>query len=274
VKESKQSASAPRSSGLRQTASRRGEEGAVIAGVRLTHPDRVLYRRQGLTKRDLARFYEAIADWILPHLQDRPTALVRCPTGAEGACFYQKHAGASTPNVLRRVKIREKTQVAEYLVVDSLPALIGMVQIGILEIHTWNSVAADLERPNRLVFDLDPGPGVAWSRVVEGARLIRERLGAAGLESFVKTTGSTGLHVVAPLRPGPSWDEGSAFARAVAEGFEREDPRRFVAHMAKADREGRIFIDYLRNLRGATSIAGYSTRARPDAPVSTPLGWD
>jgi DNA ligase D len=234
--------------------------------VRLTHPDRVLYARQGVTK--------AIADRILPHLTDRPTALVRCPEGAEGECFYQKHAGASTPDVLRRVKIKEKTKVGEYLVVDSLPALIGLVQIGILEIHTWNSEVADLDRPNRLVFDLDPGPGVAWPKVVEAARLVRARLEAAGLESFVKTTGSKGLHVVTPLRPGPTWDEGSAFARRLAEDLEREDPRGFVAHMAKADREGRIFVDYLRNLRGATSVAAYSTRATPDAPISTPIGWD
>jgi bifunctional non-homologous end joining protein LigD len=245
----------PRSARSHQTLSRRMADEATVAGVRLTHSDRVLYARQGLTKRDLARFYEEIADWILPHLKDRPTALVRCPEGADGQCFYQKHAGASTPDVLRRVRIREKTKVAEYLVVDSLKALIGLAQIGVLEIHTWNSVVADLERPDRLVFDLDPGPGVAWARVVDAARLIRARLEAAGLESFVKTTGGKGLHVVTPLRPGPTWDEASVFARSMAERIEREDPRRFVAHMAKVDREGRIFIDYLRNVRGATSVA-------------------
>jgi bifunctional non-homologous end joining protein LigD len=246
----------------------------VVAGVRLTHADRVLYPVQKTTKRDLALFYESIADWILPHLADRPTALVRCPEGMGKECFYQKHVGVWAPDSLRRVKIREKTKIGEYLVVDSLPALVGLVQLGILEIHTWNSVVEHLERPNRVVFDLDPGPGVPWTRVIEGARLIRERLLALGLESFVKTTGGKGLHVVVPLSPGPTWDEGAEFARRLAESVAREDPRGYVSHMAKSARQGKIFIDYLRNVRGATSVAAYSTRAKAQAPVSVPLGWD
>src|SRR5205823_8165908 len=207
---------------------------------RLPHPHRVLYPKQGVTKRDLALFYVSIADWILPHLKDRPTTLVRCPEGTEGECFYQKHTGYWAPDTVRRVKIKEKTKIGEYLVVDSLPALIGLVQIGILEIHTWNSLAADLEHQNRLVFDLDPGPGVEWRRVVDGARLIREHLRAHGLESFVKTTGGKGLHVVVPLSPGPTWQDGSRFAHAVAEDVAREDPQGFLARMAKAERTGRI----------------------------------
>jgi len=255
-------------------ASAKGPGDAVVAGVRLTHADRVLYPAQKTTKRDLALFYESIADWILPHLQDRPTALVRCPEGVAKECFYQKHVGTWAPESLRRVKIREKTKVGEYLVVDSLPALVGLVQLGILEIHTWNSVVEHLERPDRVVFDLDPGPGVPWTRVIEGARLIRERLRALELESFVKTTGGKGLHVVVPLSPGPTWDEGADFARKLAEGVAREDPRGYVSHMAKSARQGKIFIDYLRNVRGATSVAAYSTRAKAEAPVSVPLGWD
>ncbi len=256
------------------TASANAPGEAVVAGVRLTHADRVLYPIQKTTKRDLALFYESIADRILPHLEDRPTALVRCPEGVAKECFYQKHVGAWAPDSLRRVKIREKTKVGEYLVVDSLPALVGLVQLGILEIHTWNSVVEQLERPNRVVFDLDPGPGVPWTRVIEGARLIRERLLALALESFVKTTGGKGLHVVVPLSPGPTWDEGADFARKLAESVAREDPRGYVSHMAKSARQGKIFIDYLRNVRGATSVAAYSTRAKPQAPVSVPLGWD
>ncbi|HEV8530620.1 MAG TPA: DNA ligase D [Methylomirabilota bacterium] len=255
-------------------ASVKGPGEAVVAGVRLTHADRVLYPAPKTTKRDLALFYESIADWILPHLAGRPTALVRCPEGVAKECFYQKHVGTWAPESLRRVKIRERTKIGEYLVVDSLAALIGLVQIGILEIHTWNSVVERLEQPDRLVFDLDPGPGVTWKRVVEGARLIRERLLALHLESFVKTTGGKGLHVVAPLSPGPTWDEGAAFARTLAQGIAREDPRGYVAHMAKSVRQGKIFIDYLRNVRGATSVAAYSTRAKPSAPVSVPLGWE
>jgi bifunctional non-homologous end joining protein LigD len=260
-----------RSSGA---ASAKGPGEAVVAGVRLTHADRVLYPVQKTTKRDLALFYESIADWILPHLEDRPTALVRCPEGVAKECFYQKHVGAWAPDSLRRVKIREKTKVGEYLVVDSLPALVGLVQLGILEIHTWNSVVEHLERPDRVVFDLDPGPGVPWTRVIAGARLIRERLLAVELESFVKTTGGKGLHVVVPLSPGPTWDEGADFARKLAESVAREDPRGYVSHMAKSARQGKIFIDYLRNVRGATSVAAYSTRAKAQAPVSVPLAWD
>ncbi len=254
--------------------SAKGPGEAVVAGVRLTHADRVLYPAQKTSKRDLALFYESIADWILPHLAGRPTALVRCPEGVAKECFYQKHVATWAPESLRRVKIREKTKVGEYLVVDSLPALIGLVQLGILEIHTWNSVVEHLERPDRIVFDLDPGPGVLWTRVIEGARLIREKLLALELESFVKTTGGKGLHVVVPLSPGPTWDAGAAFARKLAESVAREEPRGYVSHMAKSARQGKIFIDYLRNVRGATSVAAYSTRAKPQAPVSVPLGWD
>jgi bifunctional non-homologous end joining protein LigD len=246
----------------------------TVAGVRLTHADRVLYPRLGTTKLDLARFYESIAEWILPHLEGRPTTLVRCPEGVDKACFYQKHTGYWAPESLRRVKIQEKRKVGEYLIVDSLASLIGLVQIGILEIHTWNSVVDRLEQPDRVVFDLDPGPGVKWAEVIECARLIRDGLEALRLASFVKTTGGKGLHVVAPIAPGPSWDETAKFSRVVAESTARAHPRRYVARMAKSERRGKIFIDYLRNVRGATSVAAYSTRAKPEATVSVPLAWD
>jgi bifunctional non-homologous end joining protein LigD len=252
----------------------KAEGEAAVAGVRLTHADRILYPPHRTTKLDLARFYEAIADWILPHLKDRPTTLVRCPEGAHKTCFYQKHVGYWAPESVRRVKIQEKRKAGAYLVVDSLASLIGLVQIGILEIHTWNSVVERLEQPDRVVFDLDPGPGVRWTDVIECARLVRDALRALGLESFVKTTGGKGLHVVMPLTPGPSWDETTRFSHAVAESTARANPRRYVARMAKAERQGKIFIDYLRNVRGATSVAAYSTRARPEATVSVPLAWD
>jgi bifunctional non-homologous end joining protein LigD len=246
----------------------------TVSGVRLTHPDRVLYPGQGITKRTLAGFYESIADWILPHLAGRPTTLVRCPEGVGEPCFYQKHTGSWAPASLRRVKIQEKTKVGEYLVVDDLPGLIGLVQLGILEIHTWNSSADHLEQPDRIVFDLDPAPDVPWARVVEAARLLREELAAEKLESFVKTTGGKGLHVVVPLVRGPSWDDCLDYSRRLAERIAAERPREFLAEMSKARRVGRIFIDYLRNLRGSTSVSAYSTRARPGAPVSAPLRWD
>jgi bifunctional non-homologous end joining protein LigD len=258
----------------RASTSRTGPATVEVAGVRLTHPDRVLYPEQGITKRDLALFYESIADWIMPHLAGRPTTLVRCPEGAHEKCFYQKHTGYWAPETLRRVKIREAKKIGEYLVVDDLPGLIGLVQIGILEIHTWNSIADRLEQPDRLVFDLDPDPSVPWERVLDAARRVRARLEELGLASFVKTTGGKGLHVVMPFRPRPGWDAAASFAEAVATGLAAEEPRAYTAQMSKALRKGKIFIDYMRNYRGATSVAAYSTRARAGAPVSVPLRWD
>jgi bifunctional non-homologous end joining protein LigD len=164
--------------------------------------------------------------------------------------------------------------VGEYLVVDDLPGLIGLVQIGILEIHTWNAVADRLEQPDRLVFDLDPDPSVSWERVIEAAHRVRDRLAELGLASFLKTTGGKGLHVVVPLQRGPGWEGTGGFAEAVANDIANEDPGSYTAVMSKAKRKGKIFIDYLRNYRGATSVAAYSTRAKLDAPVSVPLRWD
>ncbi len=252
----------------------RGEEAIAIEGVRITHPDRVLYPEQGITKRELAAFYVSIADWILPHLRDRPTTLVRCPEGLAGECFYQKHVGTWAPPSLRRVKIQEKRKVGDYLIVDDLPGLIGLVQIGILEIHTWNSRTEHLEQPDRVVFDLDPAEDVPWPAVIAAARLLRARLEERGLASFVKTTGGKGLHLVVPITRGPGWDECLEFSRGVAQELVRDAPEAFVAVMSKARRTGRIYIDYLRNQRGATSVAAYSTRAKPEAPVSTPLTWE
>jgi bifunctional non-homologous end joining protein LigD len=244
-----------------------------VAGVRLTNPDRVLYPDQGLTKLDLARYYETIADWILPHVKGRPTTLVRCPEGLAEPCFYQKHTGWWAPEALRRVKIQEKTKVGEYLVVDDLAGLIGLVQIGILEIHTWNALADDVERPDRIVFDLDPDTALPWSRVVEAAHKVRERLTADQLESFVKTTGGKGLHVVVPLAGRPTWDDCSGYAERIATEIAGREPRAYVAEMSKAKRTGKVFIDWLRNVRGSTSVAAYSTRAKRGAPVSVPVGW-
>jgi bifunctional non-homologous end joining protein LigD len=227
-----------------------------------------------VTKRALALYYEEVARFMLPDLEDRPTTLVRCPEGVEKQCFYQKHVPAGAPPALRRVEIQEKKKVDDYLVVDDLEGLVSLVQIGILEIHTWNARYARLETPDRLVFDLDPAPELSWSKVVDGARLVRSILEGHGLRSFVKTTGGKGLHVVVPLAPGPSWDACAAFTRRIAETIAAEQPTAYTANMAKAARPGKIFLDYLRNLRGATSVAAYSTRAREGATVSTPLDWD
>ena len=248
--------------------------GSVVAGVRVSHPDKILYPEQGVSKRALADFYATIADFILPHVIHRPLTLLRCPDGREGGCFYQKHLKEAIPPTLRTIPIREKETMAEYLVIDDLRGLISLVQLGVLEIHPWGSRETDLERPDILTFDLDPGPGLGWPEVIEGARLLRQRLEGLGLTSFVKTSGGKGLHLVVPIEPQVGWAEAKAFARAVALDMVRLRPDRFTAEIRKVKREGRILIDYLRNGRGATTVAAYSTRAGAGAPVSTPIRWD
>jgi bifunctional non-homologous end joining protein LigD len=245
-----------------------------VAGVRLTHPDRVLFREQAITKLALARYYEAVADWIVPHVADRPLSLVRCPEGDRAGCFYQKHAGPGVPEEVKRVRIRESGgRAASCLYVDDLPGLVALAQIGVLEIHPWGTRVDRLERPDRLVLDLDPAPGVPWPRVVEAAEEARALLGAVELVSFVKTTGGKGVHVVVPLRPEAGWDALRALGEAVGVEMTRRAPDRYTVNPLKAARCGRIFIDYLRNVRGATAVAAYSPRAKPGAPVATPLAW-
>lgn len=246
----------------------------TIAGVRLTHPDRILYPEQGVTKAHLARYYEQVAEHILPHLANRPLTLVRCPSGSHEACFYQKHPPEGLGDAVHRVPIEESDGPSEYMYVDSLAGIVSLVQIGALELHAWGSKVDALETPDLLVFDLDPGPGVTWPKLIEAAHLIEERLAQLGLESFPKLTGGKGLHLVVPLLPRAEWERAKEFCRAVAERLAREHPERFTSNMAKSKRRGRIFIDYLRNGRGATAIVAYSTRARAGASVAVPIGWD
>jgi bifunctional non-homologous end joining protein LigD len=249
--------------------------GAVeVAGVRLTHPDKVLYPGRGLTKRDLAQYYERIGGWILPQIANRPLVLVRCPEGQGGECFYQKHLTEQFPDAVLRVAIEEGGKTVQYGAVDSLAGLVSLVQMGALELHVWGAHRDQVERPDYAVFDLDPDAGLAWERVVEAALGLRDLLAETGLRSFLKTTGGKGLHVVLPLARRHTWDELKAFTRAVVEGMVASHPDRFTSNPLKARRQGRIFVDYLRNGRGATSIAAYSTRSRPGAPVSTPLAWE
>lgn len=246
----------------------------LFAGVRLTSPEKVLYPEQGITKLELATYYASIADWILPHLAHRPLVLVRCPEGRASECFYQKHPVRGTPESLRQIPIAEKTSTKNYVVVDDIDGLISLAQIGTLEIHAWGSREDRLEQPDRLIFDLDPDPSVPWPRVVDSARQVRGFLDELGLRSFLKTTGGKGLHLVVPVARRHDWDEVKEFCKNVAELIVRADPGRYTANMSKAARVNKIYLDYLRNGRGATAIAPYSTRARPDAPVSTPLDWD
>ncbi len=244
-----------------------------IAGVEITHPDRVLWPDMGVTKRDLAEYYRAVADAVLPRVRDRPLMLLRCPSGTEAQCFYQKHAKASVPDAVPRVTVPEKEGKARYLYVNGLAALVGLVQLGTLELHVWGARRDRLERPDRLVFDLDPDEALPFGRVAQTALDMRETLDDLGLASFPKLTGGKGLHVVVPITRRSPWDEARAFARAVAGRLEGADPDGYTTDSAKEKREGRVFIDYLRNARNATTIADWSPRARDGAPVAVPLDW-
>ncbi|HSN21578.1 MAG TPA: non-homologous end-joining DNA ligase [Usitatibacter sp.] len=252
----------------------RSVEAVTIAGVRLTHPGRLLFEDLGLTKEALARYYDEVSEWLLPDLRRRPLSLVRCPQGPGEGCFYQKHIDAAWSPEIERVAIPESRGEGIYAVANSAAAVVGLVQKGVIEMHVWGATTGDLAEPDRMVLDLDPHPAVPWREVMAAARLVRERLEALGLESFVKTSGGKGLHVAVPLAPRHEWDEVKAFSRALAESLAAEEPERFTAHMAKRERTRRIFVDYLRNAPGATTVAAYSVRARPGAPVSTPLHWD
>lgn len=247
---------------------------AAVAGVELTHPGRVLYPAQGITKSDLARYYERVAEWMLPHLEGRPLTLVRCPEGHHKECFYQRHPREGAGEAINSLAVRENGKVARYLSVDSLPGLIALVQMGTLELHTWGARMPKLDRPDRMIFDLDPAQDVDWQHIVAGAQRLRACLEELGLGAFVKTTGGKGLHIVVPIAPRQSWDFVKDFSRALAESMVRQNPDPFIATMSKSKRSGKIFIDYLRNNRTATAVSAYSTRARAGAPVSVPLRWE
>ncbi|MCE8033431.1 DNA ligase D [Billgrantia tianxiuensis] len=257
-----------------KSAARKRKDETSLLGVRLTHPDRVLFPEQGLTKLDLARFYEQIQEWVLPHLARRPLSLVRCPQGRNDECFFQKHPRSAIPDSVPRIDVPEKKGSAEYVYVETAADLIGLVQAGALEIHPWGSRIDHLEQPDSLVFDLDPDQGIAWKEILRVAGTLRERLESLGLTPFLRTTGGKGLHLVVPLEPSAEWEQAKAFAKGVAEAHAKDDPKRLTTNMSKAKREGRIFLDYLRNGRGATAVASYTVRARENAPVAVPIRWD
>lgn len=247
---------------------------SLVAGVKITHPDRVVYPEQGVTKRELAEYYAAAAEHMLPYVANRPLTVVRCPQGRQQHCFYQKHAAESVPQAVGRVDVEEQGGTAQYLTIRDAAGLVSLIQIGVLELHPWGSRNDRLDRPDVLVFDLDPGEAAQWRQVVDGADELRRRLDAVGLISFLRTTGGKGLHVVVPLTRRQGWDKAKRFARSVAEAMARDAPRDFVATASKAKRRGKVYVDYLRNAQGATAIANYSARARPGAPIATPLSWD
>jgi bifunctional non-homologous end joining protein LigD len=230
-----------------------------------------LFPNPGITKRHLADYWERIAEHALPFIEQRPLTLKRCPEGYGAQCFYQKHVGIGVPEVVARIAVRADEE--PYAMVDGLPALLGLVQISALELHVWGSRAEHIDQPDIIVFDLDPAEDVGWGAVVDGALLIKERLERLGLGGFVRLTGGKGLHVVVPVLPGPDWPAVKKFARAFVDDIVREDPRHFTPSIAKSQRHGKIFIDYLRNDREATAIASYSPRARAGAPVALPIEW-
>jgi bifunctional non-homologous end joining protein LigD len=247
---------------------------AEVAGISLTHPERVLWEDQGLTKQELAEFYAGIADWLLPHLVNRPLTLIRCPGGTEKKCFVQRHSWGGMNPAIHSTMVPDTSGKLEVLTVSDLQGVIALVQSGVLELHVWGSTLSDLEKPDRMIFDLDPGEGVRWQHVIDGAFALRERLKAMKLESFVKTTGGKGLHVVVPLKPQAPWKEALAFTRSVAEAMAQEEPDRYTTTSVKNERRDKIFIDYLRNNREASAVAPYSTRSRSGAPVATPVAWE
>ncbi|MGY6662410.1 MAG: non-homologous end-joining DNA ligase [Glycocaulis sp.] len=246
-----------------------------MARSALTHPDRVYYPDEGISKRDVRDYYRSVADRLLPHAAGRPLSLVRCPGGIAEGCFFQRHYSESLPDGIKPVTLHEKSgDKAEYLMIEDAGGLEALAQIGALEIHPWGSTVRELEQPERIIFDLDPDAGLDFSDVKAAALTVSALLEAAGLTPFVMLTGGKGLHVIAPLIPEADWKMVKDFARTLARVLAAREPDRFVAEAAKKKREGRIFIDWLRNQRGQTSVCPYSLRARPGAPVATPLRWD
>jgi DNA ligase D-like protein (predicted polymerase) len=265
----------------RSQRSRAGER-IAIAGVPISSPQRVMYPALGFTKRDLVQFYADVSPWLLPHVRGRPLTLVRCEHGASrpdalrSQCQFLRHSAGwhrFVPDSVHREQIVEQRKRGEYLVIQREADLLAILNGDILELHTWNATIPDIERPDRVVFDLDPAADVAWHEVKAAAHALRAQLREYGLESWLKTTGGKGLHVSVPLRAASGWDACYQFTQRVAKQLERAQPRKFTLDFSRAARSGRILIDFKRNHRAAVAIAAFSTRARPHGPVSVPIAW-
>ncbi|MBV8758015.1 MAG: non-homologous end-joining DNA ligase [Deltaproteobacteria bacterium] len=244
-------------------------------GFELTNLDKILYPEQGITKAQLIAYLAVVADWMLPHIDNRPLTLVRCPEGRGKPCFFQKKIYPGAPKAVQTVKIKEEDgAVVDYMKVRDMPGLVGLAQLGTLEAHVWGCHADKVERPDFMVLDLDPDVALGWDKVALAAFDVRKRLGERGLESWVKTTGGKGLHVCVPVARKLDWDEFKQWSKEFAEELEKDSPKLYTSNMAKAARRGKIFVDYLRNGRNATFICAYSPRAREGAPVSTPITWE
>ncbi len=264
--------SAAASGRRRATTTRRS---ATAGPVKVTHPERIVYPASGITKSEVADYYAAVAPRLLREAARRPLSVVRCPDGVEKACFFQKHEEAALGDAVRGTKIKEQSgKAAHYFYIDSARGLAQLVQMNTIELHLWGSRVDEPDRCDRLVFDLDPGAGVAWKRIVTAARDVRASLRKISLRSWLRVSGGKGLHVVVPLNPPAPWDRAHAFAEALAQTLAARSPQHYVAVAGEKNRKDRIFIDYLRNARGATSIANYSLRARERASVAMPIDWN
>ena len=246
----------------------------VFHGVRLSHPEKVLYPEQGITKLALAEYYDAVADWMLPHVVNRPISLVRCPAGRAKKCFFQRHAGSGVPPQLSEVPIAGFGEDQAFLFIRNVSGLLALVQMGVLEMHPWGSRIDKPMKPDRVIFDLDPGARLRFADVVAAAKELRALLKELQLVSFLKTTGGKGLHIVVPIARRYAWPDVKSFAKRVGELMTDKSPERYLTRISIAERRGKIFIDYLRNDPTSTAVGPYSTRAREGAPVATPLAWD
>lgn len=245
------------------------------AQFHITHPEKVLDRASGMTKQDLADYYFAVAGHMLPHVADRPLSVVRCPEGSDRPCFFQKHVGRGLPEGVDSIAVpnRKTGKREEFLTLSSAEGLVGLAQMGVLEVHPWGSRNEALDWPDRIVFDLDPDAAIPFPVLAETARALQKRLEEFNLASFLKSTGGKGLHVVAPVEPEHEWGTIKKFAHALVLEMEARQPDLYITRASKSERRNRIFLDYLRNDREATSVAPLSPRARSGAPVAMPLAW-
>ncbi len=245
----------------------------TIMGIAISHPERIVYAPEKLTKLNVAEYYQAVEKWLMPHLIGRPLSLLRCPDGTEKECFFQKHLDDFRLKHIQKIDV-DANDKGKYLIANNISAVIELVQMGVIELHTWGSTIEDLHKPDRFIFDLDPDTAVPWEKVIEGASLVRYLLDNLGLKSFLKTTGGKGLHIVVPIKPEHDFPVIKAFTKGIATHLAKTIPTHFIDVMSKEKRKNKIFIDYLRNGEEATAIAAYSLRARPTAPISVPLRWD
>jgi bifunctional non-homologous end joining protein LigD len=256
---------------MKSKASARNE--LILHGVKITHPDRLMFEEEGITKGDVAVYYATVAPFLLPEINGRPITVVRCPSGVKAHCFYQRNVGFGLGADVHPFSWTYKGRSYKYIYVHDMKGIMEMIQMGVIEIHPWGATVDEIHTPDRMIFDLDPDPIVSFQEVKSTAMDIRRRLAQAGLESFVKCTGGKGLHIVVPLAPAHRWEEVKSWASAFAHAMVEEAPDKYVATITKSKRKGKILIDYFRNDYTATGIAGYSLRARQGAPVAVPLEW-